>query len=198
MLLQLFIGSIFLIMWNFITNPLRKMFATQSSDSKILEVVNVASKSEKKATSSEKVEKAKYADVLSVLKMIIALDKELMSKMKENKKLINSDTELYKLLFSRMQAIQDLSERYTFLFDEAIKENDDFSNVLLLKHPYLSDKEVRLCYYFRLHLSSKEISALEGLTSGSVRVYKTKIKSKMKLDPTESLSYYLNNMMVVA
>lgn len=58
--------------------------------------------------------------------------------------------------------------------------------------PSLTEQELKLCAYFKLNLSSKEVSLLEGITSGSVRVYKTKIKSKMGLGKEQKLDDFLN------
>jgi len=58
-------------------------------------------------------------------------------------------------------------------------------------HPSLNYQDRLLCSYFRLHLSLKEIAALEGITYGTVRVYKHKIKQKIGLSHQESLTEYL-------
>jgi len=61
-------------------------------------------------------------------------------------------------------------------------------------HIELSYQDRLLCTYFRMHLSSKEISVIEGITPGTVRVYKNKIKHKMGLRQEESLNQYLCNI----
>lgn len=69
-----------------------------------------------------------------------------------------------------------------------------FSQVLKKKHPFLTDQEIGLCTYFRMNTPSKEIAALEGITDGTVRVYKNKIKNKIGLSQMDSLNEYLVNI----
>jgi hypothetical protein len=69
-----------------------------------------------------------------------------------------------------------------------------FSQVLKKKHPFLTDQEIGLCTYFRMNTPSKEIAVLEGITDGTVRVYKNKIKNKIGLSQMDSLNEYLVNI----
>ena len=75
----------------------------------------------------------------------------------------------------------------------ALDDKGLFQKALEQFHPELSYQERILCSYFRLHLSSKEISVIEGITNGTVRVYKNKIKHKIGLNTEESLNEYLCN-----
>ncbi|KXH85890.1 helix-turn-helix transcriptional regulator [Chryseobacterium kwangjuense] len=59
------------------------------------------------------------------------------------------------------------------------------------KFPFLTTQEKKFCVYYKLNLSSKEISLLEGVTEGTVRVYKTRIKNKMGID--NDLFTFLNS-----
>ncbi len=71
------------------------------------------------------------------------------------------------------------------------EEKETFFQKLKLKHPELSAQELNLCSYVRLQLNSKEISLISGITPGSVRVYKTKLKNKLGLKHEENLNRYL-------
>ena len=53
-----------------------------------------------------------------------------------------------------------------------------------------------LCNYFRLNMPSKEIASIEGITDGTVRVYKNKIKNKIGLSQLDSLNEYLVNISI--
>ena len=103
--------------------------------------------------------------------------KILVSKLKQ--KLINLGN------FDRKQLTKNSS---------ALDENSFFQKELQRLHPELSFQERMLCSYFRLHLSARDIGEMEGITNGTVRVYKTKIKYKMKLTHEESLNQYLCNL----
>lgn len=71
-----------------------------------------------------------------------------------------------------------------------------FAQILKKKHPFLTDQEIGLCAYFRINTPSKEIAVLEGITDGTVRVYKNKIKNKIGLSQMDSLNEYLVNIPV--
>jgi hypothetical protein len=75
-------------------------------------------------------------------------------------------------------------------------ENVNFSATLRKKHPFLTDQEIGLCNYFRLNMPSKEIASIEGITDGTVRVYKNKIKNKIGLSQMDSLNEYLVNIQI--
>lgn len=81
------------------------------------------------------------------------------------------------------------------IIGESYIEHDDFMDKLANKYPLLTKRELKLCMYFRLDLSSKEISLIENIADGTIRVYKTKIKSKIGLEKDENLSSFLNNLM---
>ena len=73
-------------------------------------------------------------------------------------------------------------------------DNLNFAIILRKKHPFLTDQEIGLCNYFRLNMPSKEIASMEGITDGTVRVYKNKIKNKIGLSQIDSLNEYLVNI----
>ncbi len=75
-------------------------------------------------------------------------------------------------------------------------ENLNFSNTLRKQHLFLTDQEIVLCNYFRLNMPSKEIASIEGITDGTVRVYKNKIKNKIGLSQLDSLNEYLVNIFI--
>jgi len=55
----------------------------------------------------------------------------------------------------------------------------DFFEDLLAKHPTLTKNEVRLCAYFHINLSTKEIAALLNIAPASVRRAKTRLYKKI-------------------
>jgi hypothetical protein len=56
-----------------------------------------------------------------------------------------------------------------------------FFENLLAKHPSLTKYEIRLCAYFHINLSTKEIAALLNIDPASVRRAKTRLYKKMAL-----------------
>jgi len=74
------------------------------------------------------------------------------------------------------------------------KSRNDFKQRLLEKHPYISDNEANLAHYIQLDLNTKETSLATGISIGSVRVYKSKLKSKLGLKVDDDLAAYLKTI----
>lgn len=66
----------------------------------------------------------------------------------------------------------------------------NFSENLLNKHPKINPEELRLCYFMRLNMSSKEIAAITNKESNSVDVARYRLRKKLKLDRDIKLHEY--------
>lgn len=103
-----------------------------------------------------------------------------------------------KLLFNdlkiKIQNLNRIDEKHLTKRTNVLDNNSLFQYELEQIHPELNYQERVLCNYFRLNLSSKEIAVIEGMTDGTVRVYKNKIKNKLALRSEESLAEYLCNL----
>jgi DNA-binding CsgD family transcriptional regulator len=66
-----------------------------------------------------------------------------------------------------------------------------FKKKLLSIHPDLTEQELWLCELIITKKSITEISEIMKLASGTVRVYKTKLKLKLNLSQESSLKAYL-------
>ncbi len=80
-------------------------------------------------------------------------------------------------------------------------ENSDLQTIkfkrLLKRLPQnLTKLEIELCVFFNMELSAKDIAALKDMSPGSVRVYKSKIKSKLSIEKEQSLSEYLKKLSI--
>ena len=69
-----------------------------------------------------------------------------------------------------------------------------FKKKLLSIHPDLTEQELWLCELIITKKSITEISEIMKLASGTVRVYKTKLKLKLNLSQENSLKDYLNKL----
>lgn len=117
---------------------------------------------------------------------------ENLKKVKKNKN-INPEEMLHDLVFKVNNLIQ-MTNKNNDLTNESSLENKIFIDKLSTTFPFLTEQEKKLCTYFKLGLSSKEVSLLENITDGSARVYKARIKSKMKLDKDTALHLFLNTL----
>ena len=72
--------------------------------------------------------------------------------------------------------IDDDWERFKIHFEQV---HPDFFSDLLASHPALTKYELRLCAYFHINMSTKEIAALLNIAPGSVRQAKTRLNKKL-------------------
>ncbi|APQ19320.1 helix-turn-helix and ligand-binding sensor domain-containing protein [Maribacter hydrothermalis] len=80
-------------------------------------------------------------------------------------------------------------------FENAFNNADkDFLKKVKIKHSELSAKDLRLCAYLRLNLSSKEIAPLLNISVRSVEVKRYRLRKKMNLSHEDSLTDYIMNL----
>ncbi|WP_027380002.1 helix-turn-helix transcriptional regulator [Chryseobacterium daeguense] len=140
-------------------------------------------------------QKGKIKNLHMNLNLKIETEKAFLENLKKIKKSKNIDAEeTVKDLFFKINNLLQIDEKNNDYISESSEENKEFMKKLSEIYPFLSEHDLNLCVYFRLNLSSKEISLLENITPGSVRVYKTKIKSKIGLGKEEDLGTFLNTI----
>ncbi|MCU7618438.1 hypothetical protein NZ698_14655 [Chryseobacterium sp. PBS4-4] len=140
-------------------------------------------------------QKEKIKNLHQNLNLKIETEKAFLEHLKKVKRSKKIDTEeILKDLMFKLNNLMQIDKRNYDLMNETSVENKAFLHNLSEKHPVLTNKELQLCLYFRMNLSSKEISVLEDTTDGTVRVYKTKIKSKLGILRETDLSEYLNTI----
>ncbi|CAM4091269.1 helix-turn-helix and ligand-binding sensor domain-containing protein [Gillisia limnaea] len=69
--------------------------------------------------------------------------------------------------------------------------HEDFFRTLLKSYPELSNKDLKLCSYIKMNLSSKEIAPLMGISVRGVEVHRYRLRKKMELDSKENLTSFL-------
>ncbi len=79
-------------------------------------------------------------------------------------------------LIKNNQYLDDDWERFRIHFEQV---HPDFFKNLEVKHPNLTKNEVRLCAYFHINLSTKEIAALLNINPASVRKAKMRLGKKI-------------------
>ncbi|MCY1660428.1 helix-turn-helix transcriptional regulator [Chryseobacterium sp. SL1] len=121
--------------------------------------------------------------------------KAFLEKIKKARKSnINNPENILKELYFDLNNFINIDKKNIDFTEENTLENQNFLKKLSEIYPQLSEQELQLCIYFRLNLSAKEISMLEKITDGSVRVYKSKIKSKMNIPKEKSIEESLQNI----
>lgn len=71
--------------------------------------------------------------------------------------------------------------------------HDEFFKELKEEHPKLTSKDLRVCAYIKMNLSTKEIAPLLNISIRGVETQRYRLKNKLKLDSDQSLTDYLLN-----
>jgi ligand-binding sensor domain-containing protein/DNA-binding CsgD family transcriptional regulator len=76
-------------------------------------------------------------------------------------------------------------------FDEV---HDEFFNRMKEKYPDLSPKELRLCAYIRMNISTKEIASLLNISYRGVEINRYRLRKKLDLARDTNLPVFLSNI----
>ncbi|MFN1218166.1 hypothetical protein ACKW6Q_14440 [Chryseobacterium kwangjuense] len=129
------------------------------------------------------------------LNLKIEMEKAFLENLKQIKKTKNLNAEeVVKNLIFKINNLLEIDRKNNDIINESYTENKMFMEKLSERFPVLTDQELQLCIYFKLDLSSKEISLLENIKDVTARVYKANIKSKMKLEKETDLTLFLNTI----
>lgn len=138
-------------------------------------------------------------------------DKELanqtMDLIRKNKFLVNIKEELQKLkrhgndpLNDRISGLivkidKDIDHNKQWeVFESAFDEvHEDFLNRLKINYPQLSPKELRLCAYLRLNISSKEIAPLMNISVRGVEICRYRVRKKLAIDRDVNMTSFIIN-----
>lgn len=78
------------------------------------------------------------------------------------------------------------------IFEENFDEvHEDFLNRFKEKHPNITAKDMRLCAFLRMNLSSKEIAPLLSISIRSVEISRYRLRKKIELEHDINLTDYI-------
>ncbi len=191
---NMFLICFVLIIIIIFVNVILKIRERNKKEKERLEQMNFLLESSKENLEKDiQLQKGKIKNLHMNLNLKIETEKAFLENLKKIKRSKNIDAEeTVKDLFFKINNLLQIDEKNNDFISESSEENAAFMQKLSEAYPFLSKHDLKLCVYFRLNLSSKEISLLENITPGSVRVYKAKIKSKIGLGKDEELSSFLN------
>ena len=75
-----------------------------------------------------------------------------------------------------------------------MQSNEEFVHRLTNKFPILTSKDIKLCIYLKMNLSSKEIAPLLNISFRGVELHRYRLRKKLGLNPEESLSKFMINV----
>jgi len=88
-------------------------------------------------------------------------------------------------------SIEDQWKEFDLWFNEV---HQDFCDSLRDHFPELSPREMKICAFLKLKLSSKEIADLTHLTVGTIEQYRTRLRKKLELREGENIQLFLDSL----
>jgi DNA-binding CsgD family transcriptional regulator len=80
------------------------------------------------------------------------------------------------------------------VFESAFDEvHEDFLNRIKNAYPNLTPKELRLCAYLRLNISSKEIAPLMNISVRGVEICRYRVRKKLDIDREINMTSFIMN-----
>ena len=127
---------------------------------------------------------------LAISTMSLIKKNEFLGNIKDELKKNNSDNSLKAIIKIIDKNINNTND-WKF-FEEAFNNADkDFLKKVKSKHPLLTPKDLKLCAFLRLNLSSKEIAPLLNISVRSVEVKRYRLRKKMDLLHDTGLTNYI-------
>lgn len=125
-------------------------------------------------------------DLIRKNKFLAKIKEEL-----EKTKNSSSDTflkEKISSLISKIDKDVDHSKQWE-VFETAFDDvHEDFLNRLKLRYPTLTPKELKLCAYLRMNISTKEIAPLMNISIRGVEICRYRVRKKLNIDRDTNLT----------
>ncbi|NDI97803.1 histidine kinase [Flavobacterium sp. LaA7.5] len=121
----------------------------------------------------------------------IAKHSEMIDKIQE---VLNKESEIDQLKTKVKKVIRSSSinkNEWQSFEKNLIKSHEDFVGRLTEKYPALTPKDIKLCIYLKMNLSSKEIAPLMNISYRGVELHRYRLRKKLNISTDESLSKFM-------
>ena len=108
--------------------------------------------------------------------------------------ILDSETDLNKLKSEIKKAIKinAVNKHEWETFETNLNQiHNEFIIKLSQKYPNLTPKDIKLCIYLKMNLSSKEIAPLMNISFRGVELHRYRLRKKLQLVPDDNLSKFL-------
>ncbi|MGK4568954.1 helix-turn-helix transcriptional regulator [Flavobacterium sp. 3HN19-14] len=109
-------------------------------------------------------------------------------------KILDSETDINKLKSEIKKAIKinAVNKHEWETFETNLNQiNNEFIVSLSKKYPNLTSKDIKLCVYLKMNLSSKEIAPMMNISFRGVELHRYRLRKKLGLTQEESLSKFM-------
>ncbi len=122
---------------------------------------------------------------------------KLLTKIKNDLKNISSSTSDYGLkdqihgLTKRINKELDTEQQWEVFETHFENVHEAFLKRLKIQYPHLSPRELKLCAYLRLNISSKEIAILMNISTRGVEISRYRLRKKLNLTRDDNLTDFI-------
>ncbi|WP_026914326.1 helix-turn-helix and ligand-binding sensor domain-containing protein [Christiangramia portivictoriae] len=115
---------------------------------------------------------------------------EIQSELSKDK---NSFSNQYRMkhIMNKINAAVKSKDEWKVFETNFNEVHEDFFKDILAEYPKLSSKDLKLCSYLKMNLSSKEIAPLMGISVRGVEVHRYRLRKKMALESDVNLTKFL-------
>lgn len=160
---------------------------TLENEKRIVQLKNEALQSDIKSKSKQLANNAmalvKKNESLQEIKKELMINKESFQNYYAYKKLLKK--------VDNSIVLKDEWEVFEYNFNQV---HDEFFIKLKQQHPKITPKDLKICAYIKMNLSSKEIAPLLNISVRGVETHRYRLKKKLNLDNDTSVVDYLLNI----
>ena len=128
--------------------------------------------------------------ILNKNKILSEIKNEIGNMCKDNENDISQFNRITNLIDGNIILDQDW-EQFKKHFEEVHK---GFFQNLITNFPELTNNDLRLCAYLKIHLTTKEIARLLNITIAAIKKSRQRLRKKLRLESEEDLTAYLNKL----
>ena len=99
----------------------------------------------------------------------------------------------FKKLLKKLDNSIVLKDEWEVFENNFSQVHDEFFERLKAQHPKLTPKDLKICAYIKMNLSSKEIAPLMNISARGVETHRYRLKKKLNLENDISVTDYLLN-----
>lgn len=113
------------------------------------------------------------------------------------KKILDTESDLAQLKskINKSIKVNAINKKEWESFEKNIlQSNDEFVHRLTNLYPSLTSKDIKLCIYLKMNLSSKEIAPLMNISYRGVELHRYRLRKKLELHSDDNLSNFMINL----
>lgn len=133
----------------------------------------------------------KSIDQIEINNMIMSIKSKFEEVQNNSKEKLSSKSYQELIQFIDKKINNELTKEYEIAFDSSQAK---FHQALMKAHPYLSAKDLRICSYLIMNLTSKEMAKILNVIPSSIDVSRSRLRKKLNLSEDDNLREYLANL----